>query len=211
MDTPQELFRDIFNHAATKTSRHGKDDGIVACLDQLATIHPNLKTDPRAPALYTAVLMALSPEEIIAAFAAAAKEEWFPSPGRLVALSGRADAVEAEAIVALRTVAETLKTWPMLKPGRGQLLDEGRDGEGGPYLPEHKRRYAPDVSPLALAEPILRTIDLLGDGDRTAGLQRITPAIAGIVGTLGDDQAFEQRQAASVRRAFIDSYRRVRG
>jgi len=211
MDTPQELFRSIFNLAATKSNRHGKNDGIVACLDQLATGHPNLKTDPRAPTLYTAVLMALTPEEIIQAFTAAAKEEWFPSPGRLVALSGRADAVEAEALVALRTLAEALNLWPMLKPKRGQLLNEGRDGEGGPYLPEPERQYAADVPPPALAEPILRTIELLGDGDRTSGLQRITPAIAGILGTLGDEQAFEQRQAANVKRAFVDNYRRVRG
>lgn len=206
----EELFRNTFNANAQRLP-HGKDAAVLACLDLLADGHPNLKSTPNGSTMYLAVLDRLAPEEIIRAFAAGAEEDWFPSPGRLVTLSGHAGAVEAEALVALRTLAEALRDFPMLKPKRGHLLNEGRDGEGGPYLPEGARQYSADVPPPAPDDTTLRTVELLGDGHRAAGLQRITQALPGLLGTLGDDQAFEQRQAASVKRAWVETYRRVRG
>lgn len=179
-------------------------------MEILALGWTNLRlTDGRTPEYYAAVLDCLSPEELINAFALGAGEEWFPSPGRLIALSGHADALEAEALHAILTLAEVLRGWPMLKAKAGRLLGEGRDGEGGRYLPEAERQYESPVEPPALADAVIRTIAAMGDGDAVAGLTRITPAVPGILGLLNEDQSYELRLAMSVKRNWVDNYRRV--
>lgn len=160
-------------------------------------------------ALYVAVMDKLNPEQIITAFARAAEEDWFPPPGRLVTLSGWSDGLDSEALRELMEVAKTLFNWPMLQPKMGAILNEGRDPVTDRYLPlSEVQRGGPSVPPV-MSPQVRDTIRSLGDGDIPAGLRRITPAVPGLLGKLGDDQSFELRQADSVKRAWLAAYRTV--
>lgn len=212
METPaQTYFRSIYAPFLSRQSKATDQRGLMACLSALAMGYPNLKLDPKAPELYGAVLDPLMPDELIQAFARASSEEWFPSPGRLLVLSGRSDALEAEALRHLRKLAEALHEFPLLRSRRGPLLYEGRDGEGGPYLPENQRQYGESTAPPAFESPVRDTITAMGDGDFMTGILRITPGVVGILGLVEDQQSTEARVGQNIKRSWIDNYRRIRG
>lgn len=178
-------------------------------LDILAAGWQNIKRGDEMVALYVAVMDKLNPEQIITAFARAAEEDWFPAPGRLVTLSGWSDGLDSEALRELMELAKTLFNWPMLQPKMGAILNEGRDPVTDRYLPLSEVQRGPMQHPPALTDFTQRTLTALGDGDIPAGLRRITPAVPGLLGKLGDDQSFELRQADSVKRAWLAAYRTV--
>lgn len=199
----RQHFRTLLGSLPTKHAQ------IARGLDTLMLGWQNVKPSSEMLALYVAVMDKLSPEQVILSFARASEEDWFPAPGRLVTLSGWADALDSEALRELLSLAESLHQFPMLQPKTGAILNEGRDPETDAYLPIDQVKRAEPSLPPVMAVTTRDTVRAMGDGDIPAGLRRITPAVPGILGKLGDDHSFELRQAEAVKRAWIETYRRV--
>lgn len=206
------LFEELYGQVSLRPyEQHGnpKEQAHERCLRMLA-VTLGRELTPMAVTGYLAVLDAFSKDEAILAFTAAMNEcDFFPVPKKLQELSGRSERLDARSLRELLDLAGVLRDWPMLQPKAGEILNEGRDPVTDRYLPLSEVQRGPMQHPPALTDFTLRTLTALGDGDIPAGLRRITPAVPGLLGKLGDDQSFELRQADSVKRAWLAAYRTV--
>lgn len=175
---------------------------------------------PMTYRLYTAVLVDLTPDEIVLAFSRAAQEcqGWFPPPATLRAFSGQpmlGDPIATEAKSALMDLITGMRSahGPKLEPLPGPVLygteDDPKDADG-------VRTHAPirgEGTPFPIARRTAAALLRLGWGDRQAGIAVIAdhPSLRRTPDFQVDDQYRTNliRASDEILRRFTEAYREV--